>query len=209
MTFVANIVVGGFTGWLTGIAARDEDDRELLKERHVGWRDVVCGILGAVLGEYLFFWLIIERSSSFSSYAATVLGAITLTGASRLIAARYRVYIHKRNSLRHSSAILKRSIEALDTAAVRDEESGHTKTTISYKDYLIAGESFQREENGAWIAQYVLRREQPVANQDDFPIVQYQFNESFPTQRDADDYALRRATEWIDKSVRGKMQNTN
>jgi hypothetical protein len=74
------------------------------------------------------------------------------------------------------------------------------KNSISYKDCLIRGESFQREKNGAWIPQYTLMRPKTESTGKgcDFPSHQYQYNEAFPNEAEADAYALRRAKEWVD-----------
>ena len=74
------------------------------------------------------------------------------------------------------------------------------KNGISYKNCLIRGESFQREKNGPWVPQYTLMRHETGGKGNDFPSSQYQFNEAFPTESEADEYALRRAREWIDRN---------
>jgi hypothetical protein len=71
------------------------------------------------------------------------------------------------------------------------------KSSISYKSCLIRGESFQREKNGTWIPQYTLTR-QDKGNE--FPSHQYQLNEIFLTEGEADDFAVQKAMEWIDKN---------
>jgi hypothetical protein len=74
------------------------------------------------------------------------------------------------------------------------------KSGISYKNCLIRGESFQRERNGKWIPQYSLTRQNTGNSGNQFPSQQYQLNEAFTTEDEADDYALQRAREWIDKN---------
>jgi hypothetical protein len=74
------------------------------------------------------------------------------------------------------------------------------KSSISYKNCLIRGESFQREKNGRWIPQYTLTRQNAANSENHFPSQQYQLNEAFMTEDEADDYALQRAREWIDKN---------
>jgi hypothetical protein len=69
------------------------------------------------------------------------------------------------------------------------------KNGISYKDCLICCESFQREKNGTWLPQYILTRQETGTKGNDFPSCQYQFNEAFPTESEADEYALRLAKE--------------
>ena len=74
------------------------------------------------------------------------------------------------------------------------------KNSISYKDCLIQSESFQREKNGTWLPQYFLTRHGSGSKGGGFPSYQYQFNEAFPTESEADEYALKQAREWIDRN---------
>jgi hypothetical protein len=74
------------------------------------------------------------------------------------------------------------------------------KSGISYKNYLIRFESFQREKNGKWIPQYHFTRQNIGSKGNDFPSQQYQLNEALPTEDEADDFALQKAMEWIDKN---------
>jgi uncharacterized membrane protein YeaQ/YmgE (transglycosylase-associated protein family) len=84
---IIRIIVGALTGWLTGKAVEVEGRINVVKEGHV--IDAVYGIIGALLGDYLFFWTVIGQGNTLSSYATAVLGAITLVGAARLLAARW------------------------------------------------------------------------------------------------------------------------
>ncbi len=86
MNVIVRIIVGGLTGWLTGKAVEVEGRITVVKESHV--IDVIYGIIGALIGDYLFFWMVIGQGNAFSSYATAVLGAITLVGAARLLVAR-------------------------------------------------------------------------------------------------------------------------
>lgn len=76
------------------------------------------------------------------------------------------------------------------------------KDPISYKNCLITGESFQRVKNGPWIPQYALQRPQTetTGKGSDFPSDQYQFHKDFPTESEADAYAVQMAREWVDKN---------
>jgi len=87
MNVIIRIIVGALTGWLTGKAVEVEGRITVVKEGHVV--DVMYGIIGALIGEYLFFWIVIGQGNIFSSYATAVLGSITLVGAARLLAARW------------------------------------------------------------------------------------------------------------------------
>ncbi len=75
------------------------------------------------------------------------------------------------------------------------------KKRISYRDYLIFRESFQRREYGSWIAQYTLMRQATSSDKgNDFPPHQYQFNAIFRTRNEANAYALRKAKDRIDNN---------
>jgi uncharacterized membrane protein YeaQ/YmgE (transglycosylase-associated protein family) len=89
MNIIVRILVGGLTGWLTGKAVEIEGRVNVVREGHV--LDVICGVVGAMVGEYLFFWIVIGKGNAFSDYATMVLGSITVVGAARLLAARWRL----------------------------------------------------------------------------------------------------------------------
>ena len=88
MNVIVRIVIGGLTGWLTGKAVEIEGRVNVVREGHI--TDTIYGIIGAMIGEYLFFWIVIGQGNTFSSYATAVLGSITLVGAARLLARRWR-----------------------------------------------------------------------------------------------------------------------
>jgi uncharacterized membrane protein YeaQ/YmgE (transglycosylase-associated protein family) len=92
MNFIVRILVGAITGWLTGIAVGEEGYGKVARVRHVRILDTIYGIVGALVGEHLFFWIVIGKGNEFSSYATAVLGAVTLVGAARLLAAKIRPY---------------------------------------------------------------------------------------------------------------------
>ena len=89
MNFIARIIVGGITGWLTGKLVEIEGRDRVVGEGHV--LDMIYGIVGAMVGEYLFFWIVIGKGNALSDFATTVLGSIALVGAARLLAARWRL----------------------------------------------------------------------------------------------------------------------
>jgi hypothetical protein len=67
-----------------------------------------------------------------------------------------------------------------------------------YKNYLIRGESFQREKRGPWVPQYTVIRQDAATERKEYPSHQYQFNQAYPTEHDADAFALQKARDWID-----------
>ena len=90
MHIIVRILVGGITGWLIGKAVEIEGHVKVVREGHV--LDMIYGIVGAMLGEYLFFWMVIgKRDDALTGFATTVLGSITFVGVARLIAARWRL----------------------------------------------------------------------------------------------------------------------
>jgi hypothetical protein len=74
------------------------------------------------------------------------------------------------------------------------------KSSISYQNCLIRGESFQREKNGNWVPKYTLRRQDAKNRASDFLSHQAQLDKTFPTENAADDFALQGAMKWIDKN---------
>lgn len=85
MDLIIRIVIGGLAGWLTGKAADDEGYSTVLTSTHRKLLDTLYGIIGALMGHYLFFWIVIGKGSAFSDYATAVLGAITIVGLARLV----------------------------------------------------------------------------------------------------------------------------
>jgi uncharacterized membrane protein YeaQ/YmgE (transglycosylase-associated protein family) len=89
MNVIARIIVGGITGWLTGKLVEIEGRDRVVGEGH--GLDMIYGIVGAMVGEYLFFWIVIGKGNAFSDFATTVLGSIALVGVARSLAARWRL----------------------------------------------------------------------------------------------------------------------
>ena len=87
MDSFARMVLGALVGWLTGKAADGERARIGSSPGNIQLLDVIYGVIGALVGHSLFFWIIIGRSS-FGNYATGALGAMALVGAGRLVGAR-------------------------------------------------------------------------------------------------------------------------
>ena len=94
MNLFVRILLGAIAGWFTGKAADGERTSWLLtgagresSPRNHQLRDVIVGIIGALVGHPLFFWVVIGNSS-FGNYATAILGAIAVVGAARLLGAR-------------------------------------------------------------------------------------------------------------------------
>lgn len=89
MSSIFWILVGGITGWLTGKLIGEKGYGEFLGGYATNALDIVCGIVGASIGGYLFFWIVIGEGGSLSRYATAVLGSITLVGFVRQVSAGY------------------------------------------------------------------------------------------------------------------------
>jgi len=88
MNIIVRIVVGGISGWLTGKLLETEGRIKVVKEGHV--LDAIYGIVGGIFGKFLFFWVVIGKGDTFSDYAMTMLGSVTVVGAARFFAERWR-----------------------------------------------------------------------------------------------------------------------
>ena len=88
MNLIVQILVGALTGWLTGKAVEVEGRVNVVREGHV--LDTIYGIIGALIGEHLFFWIVIGKGSTMSDLLTAILGSITVVGAARLVTDRWR-----------------------------------------------------------------------------------------------------------------------
>jgi uncharacterized membrane protein YeaQ/YmgE (transglycosylase-associated protein family) len=86
MNLLIKIVVGAVTGWLTGKAVETEGRLTVVSEGHV--LDTILGVVGALFGDYLFFWIVIGKGSVVSDFATAILGSITVVGIARLVTRR-------------------------------------------------------------------------------------------------------------------------
>jgi len=85
MNVMVRILIGGLTGWVTGKVIEKEGRVRVIREgNHF---DTIYGGVGALVGEYLFFWIVIGKYNAFNDYATAILGSIAFVGAARLIAA--------------------------------------------------------------------------------------------------------------------------
>ena len=113
MNILFQILVGGLTGWLTGKLVEIEGREKVVSEGHV--LDIIYGIVGAIAGEYLFFWIVIGKGNSFSDFATTVLGSITVVGAARSLVARWRrAQSYRRNTSPRSFEVRRVSPDPID-----------------------------------------------------------------------------------------------
>ncbi|HEY3305388.1 MAG TPA: GlsB/YeaQ/YmgE family stress response membrane protein [Candidatus Binatia bacterium] len=88
MSGISWILAGGIAGWLTGKLIGKKGYGESLSAGYAKSLDIFFGIIGASIGGYLFFWIVIGEAGSFSGYATAVLGSIVLVGFLRQVSAR-------------------------------------------------------------------------------------------------------------------------
>ena len=72
------------------------------------------------------------------------------------------------------------------------------KHEVSYKNYLIRGESFQPTQSSGWIPRYVLQRANFSNGADDSPLSHDRLDKAFGSRSEADDFAVQDAKNWID-----------
>lgn len=83
------VLMVAITSWLTGLLIGEEGYGKILRAAYSGGLDIVFGFVGASIGGYLLFSVVIGEGSSFSHYATAILGSAILVGVARLIPARY------------------------------------------------------------------------------------------------------------------------
>ncbi len=71
---------------------------------------------------------------------------------------------------------------------------------ISYKNYLIRGESFQPTQSSGWIPRYVLQRVIPSVDAAPSPLSHDRLDKAFACENEADEFAVQDAKSWIDNS---------
>ena len=74
------------------------------------------------------------------------------------------------------------------------------ESSISYKNCLIRGESFQLPQSDSWIPRYTLMRENDVSESDGSLTHHDRLDKVFWTKNDADAFALKDAMQWLDKA---------
>jgi uncharacterized membrane protein YeaQ/YmgE (transglycosylase-associated protein family) len=87
MSAILWILAGGIAGWLTGKLIGKKGYGQFLFSGYTKSLDILFGIVGASIGGYLFFWIVIGEAGSFSGYATAILGSIALVGFLRQVSA--------------------------------------------------------------------------------------------------------------------------
>jgi uncharacterized membrane protein YeaQ/YmgE (transglycosylase-associated protein family) len=121
MNLIVRIFVGGLTGWLTGKAVEVEGQVKVVREGH--GLDMIYGIIGAMVGKYVFFWIVIGKGNAVSDYATAVLGSIAVVGAARLLVARWRLaQSHEGNTWPSSVGVGRVIPDGIDPTEVSAEQ---------------------------------------------------------------------------------------
>jgi hypothetical protein len=76
------------------------------------------------------------------------------------------------------------------------------KSSISYKNCLIRGESFQLTQSSGWIPRYTLTRQDARNKWNSTPSHHDRLDQVFWTENEADKFALQDAMRWIDDNWR-------
>ncbi|HMA81458.1 MAG TPA: hypothetical protein VKR81_11230 [Candidatus Binatia bacterium] len=75
------------------------------------------------------------------------------------------------------------------------------KNSISYKNCLIRGESFQLAQSSGWIPRYTLTRQDAMNKWNGAPSHYDRLDQVFWTENEADKFALQDAMRWIDQNA--------
>ncbi len=83
------ILAGAISGWLIGILFGEKGYGKILSKRWATGLDILFGVVGASVGQYLLFWAVIGKDTIFNNYSAAVTGATSLVGLCRFVSERY------------------------------------------------------------------------------------------------------------------------
>jgi len=75
------------------------------------------------------------------------------------------------------------------------------KNSLSYKNCVIQGESFQLAQNNGWIPRYSLARPGADKRSTAAPLHYDRLDQVFCTEDEADSFALQEAVRWIDENI--------
>jgi hypothetical protein len=75
------------------------------------------------------------------------------------------------------------------------------KNSLSYKNCVIQGESFQLAQNSGWIPRYSLTRAGADKRSNAAPLHYDRLDQVFCTEDEADGFALQEAVRWIDENI--------
>ena len=83
------ILASAITGWLIGILLRDKGYGKVLSTSCTRSLDILFGVVGASILQYIFFWAVAGTDPVFSNYGIAVLGATSLVAFCRFVSERY------------------------------------------------------------------------------------------------------------------------
>jgi len=83
------ILASAITGWLIGILLRDKGYGKVLSTSCTRSLDILFGVVGASILQYIFFWAAVGTDPMFSNYGIAVLGATSLVAFCRFVSERY------------------------------------------------------------------------------------------------------------------------
>jgi hypothetical protein len=89
VNIVVCILMGGFVGLITGYLLGPRGYGKLLLEDYVRTLDILFGVIGASLADYLWMSAFASEKMSFVVYGMAGLASITLVGVCRLISGIY------------------------------------------------------------------------------------------------------------------------
>jgi len=86
------ILAGAIAGGLIGIFFKDKGYGRVLSTGGATSLDILFGVIGASIAEYVLFWAVSGKGATLNNYGAAVLGATILVGLCRHVSERYFRY---------------------------------------------------------------------------------------------------------------------
>jgi uncharacterized membrane protein YeaQ/YmgE (transglycosylase-associated protein family) len=81
------LLIGGIAGCLTGVWLGERGSGKVFSTSCTRSLDVLFGVAGAAIGQYICYWAVAGQGTMFSGFGATILGATALVGICRLVSA--------------------------------------------------------------------------------------------------------------------------
>ena len=79
------VLSSGITGWLIGIWLSEKGYGKVLSKGWAKSLDILFGVVGASIVQYVLFWASIGKDTMFSNCGTAVLGATIFVGLCRLV----------------------------------------------------------------------------------------------------------------------------
>jgi len=83
------ILAGAIAGWLIGIFFEEKGYGKVLSTSCATSLDILFGVMGASIGQYILFPAVTGKSTIFNNYGAATIAATSLVALCRFVSQRY------------------------------------------------------------------------------------------------------------------------